>query len=208
MKTALYARVSTDDQSIDSQLQQCRQWCRRNGVTATEFTEKVSSVSANRKAFDEMMALVRKGRIKLIVTYKMDRLGRSVVQLAQFIGEMDSLGVAVVCISQGVDTRVSNPMGRMQMQMLMVFAEFERSVIKERTRDGLEAAKARGVTLGRPITPKIAAALPVARQALKDGHSIRSAAKIAGIHESSLRDALARSKQVPGTVSQETQTAA
>jgi DNA invertase Pin-like site-specific DNA recombinase len=191
LPTAIYARVSTDEQSVDSQLQQCRAWCERNGVAATEFTESVSAVSAKRVAFDEMMRHIRDGRVKLIVTYKMDRLGRSVVQLAQFIGEMDALGVAVVCISQGVDTRVVNPMGRMQMQMLMVFAEFERSIIRERTRAGLDAAKARGVVLGRPKgSGRLKLPLDEARVAIAGGKTIWGFARERGISETSLRRAM------------------
>jgi DNA invertase Pin-like site-specific DNA recombinase len=188
--TAIYARVSTDGQDLSSQLAQCREWCSRHDTDAREFIDKASGGTMDREAFNALMAEIRKGRIKLIVTYKMDRLGRSVVQLAQFIGEMDSLGVAVVCISQGVDTRAANPAGRMQMQMLMVFAEFERSLIKERTNAGIAAAKAKGVVFGRPKGPKVIVPLQSLTAAMATGTSINQFARENGFAPSTLRRAL------------------
>ncbi len=194
MNAALYGRVSTFDQELSSQMAQCREWCSRNGIEAKEFIDKASGGTMARPAMDKMMAEIRRGSIKLIVVYKMDRLGRSLMHLAQFIGEMDSLGVSVVCISQGVDTRKSNPAGRMQMQMLMVFAEFERSLIRERTTAGLRAAKERGVRLGRPEGSALDDLLPAALAAQRKGVGLRAFARENKVAESTLRRVMKQHK--------------
>lgn len=99
-----------------------------------------------------MMAEVRKGRIDVLAVYKLDRLGRSLQHLAQLIGELETHGTALVASSQGIDTSESNPAGRLQMHVLAAVAEFERSVIIERIKAGLAAARERGEKFRRPRT--------------------------------------------------------
>jgi DNA invertase Pin-like site-specific DNA recombinase len=82
--------------------------------------------------------------------YKLDRVGRSLVHLAMILDELGRLNVPLICTSQGIDTSHDNPVGRLQLGVLMAVAEFERSLIRERTKAGLAAARARGVKFGRP----------------------------------------------------------
>jgi DNA invertase Pin-like site-specific DNA recombinase len=96
------------------------------------------------------MAAVRKGKVDCIVCYKLDRIGRSLVHLALIIDELSRLNVPLICVSQGIDTSSDNPVGRLQLGVLMAVAEFERSLIRERTKAGLVAARARGAKIGRP----------------------------------------------------------
>ena len=98
------------------------------------------------------MKLVRRGRVDVIVCYKLDRLGRSLPHLAQIISELDQHNVSIVATSQGIDTNHDSPAGRLQMHVLMAVAEFERSLIVERVRAGQAAARAKGVKFGRPTT--------------------------------------------------------
>lgn len=196
MKIAIYARVSTNDQNLDSQLQECREWCAHNKMTAVEYLDVMSGASTSREALNRMMADARRGRVKTVLCYKLDRLGRSVVHITQIIAEFDHLGVALVCPSQGIDTRVASPGARFQLQILAAVAELERTLIQERTLAGLKAAKARGVKLGRPERPEVHAAFPAAREAVKNGQSVRAAAKAAGMGESTLRFLLARQRNV------------
>ena len=98
------------------------------------------------------MADVRKHRIDVILCVKLDGLGRSLLHMAQLIFELDSNGVALVCTSQPIDTSKENPAGRLTMHILIAMADFERSLIKERTLAGLKAARAKGARLGRPAT--------------------------------------------------------
>ena len=122
----------------------------RGYETPVEFSDKVSGAKFTRQGLDAMMQAVRAGQIKVILAYKLDRLGRSLSHLAQLITELDKAGCALIVPGQGIDTSVQNPAGRLVMGILMAIAEFERSLIRERTKAGLIAAKARGRIIGRP----------------------------------------------------------
>jgi len=152
-RVAIYTRVSTEKQSQDSQLAELHEYCERRGWGAgTEFSDVVSGAKFTRRGLDEMMGLVRRGKLETIVCFKLDRLGRSLAHLAQIVGELNSNNVSLICTSQGIDTTDDNPAGRLQLGVLMAVAEFERSIIRERVNAGLKAAKARGVKLGRKPT--------------------------------------------------------
>lgn len=191
MKAALYARVSTEEQNLDAQLQACREWCARMKLEPVEYLDKASGAKVSRSALDRLMADVRRGRVRAVVCYKLDRLGRSLVHLAQLIAEFDAHGTALVCPSQGIDTRSDNPAGRFQTHVLMAVAEFERSLIRERTRAGLASARSRGVRLGRPAGSRLALPVTACRAALASGVSLRAFAVANGFSASSLRRALA-----------------
>src|SRR6476469_8747087 len=117
-----------------------------------EYLEKASGAKFSRDALDAMMSEVRKGRIDIIAIYKLDRLGRSLQHLAQLIGELKTHRTALVSTSRGIDTSESNSASRLQMNVLLAVAEFERDAIIERINAGLAAARDRGVKLGRPRT--------------------------------------------------------
>jgi len=112
----------------------------------------ISGAKFTRQGLDKLMADVRRGRINVIVCFKLDRLGRSLPHLAQIVSELTTHRVALVCPSQGIDTTSLNPASQLQLNILMAIAEFERSIIQERVTAGLRAAKAKGVRLGRPST--------------------------------------------------------
>src|SRR4051812_17971629 len=151
-RIVIYGRVSTADQKHDSQLREVGEYCsRRWGKEADvkTITDTASGAKTSRVGLDELMRLVRKGKVDVLACYKLDRLGRSLPHLAQIIGELDQHRVALVVASQGIDTSSDSPAGRLQMHVLMAVAEFERSLITERVRAGQAAAKARGVKFGR-----------------------------------------------------------
>jgi putative DNA-invertase from lambdoid prophage Rac len=150
-RIALYYRVSTDDQTVEPQRLELHEYCNRRGwPIAAEYTDTASGAKFSRSGLDGLMKAVRKRRIDVILCVKLDRLGRSLPHLAQIISELDSNGVALVCSSQSIDTSDENPAGRLIMHVLMAVAQFERSLIQERTRAGLRVARAKGVRLGRP----------------------------------------------------------
>jgi DNA invertase Pin-like site-specific DNA recombinase len=163
MKIAIYLRVSTDRQTTDSQAIELREYCARRGwINVREFFDMSSGAKFSRDGLDALMREVRKGRIDVIVAYKLDRLGRSLPHLAQLIAEMTAHHVALVIPLQGIDTSASNPASQLQLNILMAVAEFERDIIRERVNAGLKAARARGARLGRPSTlqeylPRVAA---------------------------------------------------
>jgi DNA invertase Pin-like site-specific DNA recombinase len=176
-KIAIYGRVSTSAQNHDSQLREVRSYIERRWPNAevTEFIDTASGANFTRQGLDSMMASVRSGKIGVVVVYKLDRLGRSLQHLAQLIAEFESNRCALIATSQGIDTHESNPAGRLQLNVLAAVAEFERGVIVERVRSGIESAKARGVKLGRPR--KMEARLPEVKRLVAEGMSARKIAE-------------------------------
>jgi DNA invertase Pin-like site-specific DNA recombinase len=151
MKAAIYLRVSTDKQTTSAQREELREICKRRGWDGViEYEDVISGAKFTRMGLDKMMAEVRRGRLDVVLCYKLDRLGRSLVSVAQLIGEMLANKVALVIPGQGIDTSSDNSAAKLQMNILMAVAEFERDIIRERTLAGLAAARARGTKLGRP----------------------------------------------------------
>ena len=151
-KVALYARVSTDGQSTENQLQELRKVADQNGwQIAQEFVDHGISGAKGRDkrpAFDSMCKGVIRKEFDLIMTWSVDRLGRSLQHLVTFLDELHSKKIDLFLHQQGIDT--TTPAGKMMFQMLGVFAEFERAMIKERINAGLSRARAQGKKLGRP----------------------------------------------------------
>ena len=138
---------------LDPQRIELQEYCQRKGWTVSaEYSDQISGAKFTRAGLDRMMADVRKRKIDVILCTKLDRLGRSLPHMAQLIFELDSNGVAIVCTSQPIDTSEENPAGRLTMHILLAMADFERSLIKERTLAGLKAARARGSPSWRPAT--------------------------------------------------------
>jgi putative DNA-invertase from lambdoid prophage Rac len=150
-RVAIYARVSTDEQSCEAQLRELRGWCTQHGYTSvTEYVDHgVSGAKASRPELNRLMTDARAKVVDLIVTVKLDRWARSLVHLVQSMDELTRLGVRFVVTSQGIDTDRSNPMTELTINLLGSFAAFERSLIAERTCAGLRNARAKGVVLGR-----------------------------------------------------------
>ena len=148
----MYARVSTDGQTTENQLQELRKVADQNGwQIIQEFVDHGISGAKGRDqrpAFDEMCKGVIRKEFDLIMTWSVDRLGRSLQHLVTFLDELHSKKVDLFLHRQGIDT--TTPAGKMMFQMLGVFAEFERAMIKERINAGLARARAQGKTLGRP----------------------------------------------------------
>ncbi len=149
--TAVYLRVSTDDQNLDSQRDALGAICKQRGwLNFTFYEDKASGADTTRPALAKMMADVRLGRVGQIVIFRLDRLGRSLPHLAQIISELDTNGVGLLVPDQGIDTTTTNPAARLQLHVLMAVAEFERAIIRERVKAGIAAARSRGKHLGRP----------------------------------------------------------
>ncbi len=151
-RVAIYARVSTNGQSVTNQLRELRQVAKRQGwKVVAEFMDRgVSGAKgrAHRPQFDKLCQAATRRAIDLIMSWSVDRLGRSLQHLVTFLGEIHAKGVDLYLHQQGVDT--STPAGKALFQMCGVFAEFERSMIQERVKAGLARARAQGKTLGRP----------------------------------------------------------
>ncbi len=150
MNTAIYIRVSTEDQTTASQEHELRSYCDRRGWCKSDiYSDQISGAKFTRPGLDALMAAIRLNKVVRVVVFKLDRLGRSLPHLALILDELQRHGVALIATSQGIDTSNSNPVGRLQLNVLMAVAEFEREIIRERVNAGLAAARAKGVKLGR-----------------------------------------------------------
>jgi DNA invertase Pin-like site-specific DNA recombinase len=188
---AIYARVSTDGQSVDNQLRELMTVADRHGweVAATYTDEGISGAKGRdrRPGLGALCAAVARREVDLVATWSVDRLGRSLQDLVGFLEELRAKGVDLYLHVQGLDT--STPAGRAMFHMLGVFSEFERAMIQERVRAGLERARSRGRRLGRPpaLGPR------QRRQLLRDrkaGMSLRALARKYGTTAPTVRRAL------------------
>ena len=148
-RAAIYARVSTADQTTENQLLRLREVAARAGWEIVQtFTETVSGASRSRPALDAMMSDAARRRFDVVMAWDVSRLGRSLRDLVDLFESLRALKVDLYLEQQALDT--STPAGRALLQMSGVFAEFERAMIVERTKAGLALARARGVHCGRP----------------------------------------------------------
>ena len=151
MNVALYARVSRADetQNPDNQLMRLRSYATERGWSVhDEYVDTASGADANRPQLDRMMADARARRFSLVLCVKVDRLARSVSNLYALLSEFDARGVKFECIDQSITT--NTPTGKLLLSILGGVAEFERELIRDRTKAGLARAKAQGKRLGRP----------------------------------------------------------
>lgn len=136
-----YARVSTQDQNLDLQLDALdKAGCER------VFSDQASGTKAERPGLEEALAFARPG--DTLVVWKLDRLGRSLRHLIDTIGALSERGVGFKSLQESIDTTTSG--GKLIFHVFGALAEFERDLIRERTNAGLKAARARGRNGGRP----------------------------------------------------------
>ena len=151
-KVAIYARVSTDQQTTENQLLELRAVAQRHGWTiAKEYIDHGISGAkgrAKRPAFDALLKDAVRKEFDVIAAWSVDRLGRSLLDLLGFLDDIHAKGIGLYLHQQGVDT--TTPGGKALFQMVGVFAEFERAMIQERVKAGLARAREQGKTLGRP----------------------------------------------------------
>jgi len=155
MRAALYARVSTTDkgQDVDLQLNELREFAQRRGFEAIEYVDQgVSGSKTKRPSLDEMLKAARARKIDVVVVWKLDRLGRSLVHLLHMLNEFEVLGVAFISLREQIDMTTSA--GRLMAHLMGAFAEFERDLIKERVRAGIATARGKGRHIGRKGTPE------------------------------------------------------
>jgi len=196
MKTAIYARVSTADQTCEVQLRELRDYVARRGwEPATEYVDSgISGAKASRPALDRLMGAAARREFDCILVWKLDRFGRSVLHLSQQLAALTTYGVRFIAVSQGLDTDASNPSSRLLLTVLAGVAEFERELIRERTISGVRAARARGKALGRPR--RVFRRDEVARMRA-EGKSWRAIAKHLGLPVTTVRDAIGCAEIVP-----------
>ena len=147
-RAAIYARVSTADQTCENQLAEIHRYVAARGWIGHEYIDHgVSGAKDRRPALDSLVADARRRRFDVLVVWRLDRLGRNLRHLVTFLEELQALGIAFVSLAEGIDA--TTPAGKLQMHILAAIAEFERARVAERVRAGLARVKARGQRLGR-----------------------------------------------------------
>ena len=175
MRAAIYLRVSTNGQTTDTQERELRVAAKRMGHTIVEvYSDNGISGAKGRNGrpeFDRLHRDAARRKFDIVMAWSVDRLGRSLQDLVAFLSELHALGIELYLHQQGLDT--TTPAGKAMFQMLGVFAEFERAIIRERVLAGLARAKEKGTKSGKPIGRP---AIHPARRA-----AIRAAYKAGGV---------------------------
>ena len=151
-RAALYMRVSTDQQTTANQEIELREIAKRSGWEIVEVYQDQGISGAKgrdkRPGFDAMCKDAARRKFDVVMAWSVDRLGRSLQDLVAFLSELHALGIDLFLHQQGIDT--TTPAGKAMFQMMGVFAEFERTMIRDRVNAGLARARAQGKILGRP----------------------------------------------------------
>jgi DNA invertase Pin-like site-specific DNA recombinase len=148
-RAAIYARVSTNEQSTELQLRDLRQYATARGLTVTEYVDTgFSGAKQSRPALDRLMDESRKRRFDCVLVWRFDRFARSTKHLLLALEEFRSLGVQFISYQENIDT--TSPLRQTLFTIVSAVAQLERDLLRERVRAGLRNARAKGKRFGRP----------------------------------------------------------
>lgn len=167
-KVALYARVSTSEQTVENQKIRLIEYANAKGLEY-DFYEETESTRKTRPIKQELLAKLRKGMYSACIIYKLDRWARSSTELILDTTELIKKEIGFISLSDNLD--FSTAAGKLQFQILAAFAQFERELIRERTLEGLRRAKMQGRSSGRPKGSKDT------KKRKKSGYILREAKK-------------------------------
>jgi DNA invertase Pin-like site-specific DNA recombinase len=189
MRAGLYARVSTlNGQHPEMQLVELREYSSRRGweITSEYVDEGVSGSKESRPELNRLMADAHRRKFDIVLVRKIDRFGRSLKHLVTALADLDAYGVTFASLRDNLD--LNTPSGRLMFQIIGAMAEFERALIQERVKAGLQNARRNGKQLGRPS--RVVDLDDISR--LKaDGHSLRNIAEKLGVGYGTVRMRLA-----------------
>ena len=189
MRAGLYARVSTlNGQHPEMQLEELREYASRRGweITREYVDEGVSGSQESRPELNRLMADAHSRKFDIVLVWKIDRFGRSLKHLVTALADLDAYGVTFASLRDNLD--LSTPSGRLMFQIIGAMAEFERALIQERVRAGLQNARRNGKQLGRPS--RVVDLTTIARMKA-EGHSLRNIAEKLGVGYGTVRTRLA-----------------
>ena len=191
LRAGLYARVSTlDQQTLPMQIRALREYAAKRGWIVAEACKEVGSGAVARAMRQRLIDSARRRDIDVVLVWRLDRWGRSVADLVSTLQELTVLGVGFVSVTEALDLTTSA--GRAMAGLLSVFAEFERDIMRERVRAGLEHARSQGQRLGRP--PTAAGNAGSVRDLFLAGISKSEIARRLGIGRTSVRRLLEQEK--------------
>jgi DNA invertase Pin-like site-specific DNA recombinase len=178
---AIYLRVSRDDQTTENQRLVLARLAEHRGwqIVQTYEDQGISGAKGRdqRPAFDQLLKDAVRRKFDILMVWSIDRLGRSVLHVANALAEFDGAAIRLYCDREGIDS--STPMGGAMIQMASVFGEQERSILRSRVLAGLERVRAQGGKLGRPkVSPKVENAI---RTHLSAGKGILKVAALVGV---------------------------
>jgi DNA invertase Pin-like site-specific DNA recombinase len=194
LRAARYLRVSRSDQNIDLQADETAGLIDRRGWTlvASFHDQGHSGAKTARPELQRLLAAARRREFDVLVVYRSDRLFRSLTHMVATLDELAALGIAFASTSEPFDS--STPQGKLLLHLVSAFSEFERSVLVERTKAGLDAARRRGRKLGRP-TVRVDVLRAIALRS--KGLSLQKVAMELGVGVGTLHRALADLRRVP-----------
>jgi DNA invertase Pin-like site-specific DNA recombinase len=147
-RAAIYARVSTGDQHLETQLLDLREMAKQRGLTIVcEYRDVISGAKSKRPGLDQLMADARRHRFDVVLVVAFDRIARNVRHFLDVLDELNHLGIEFVSKRENIDT--SGPLGRAMLTIVGAISELERSLIVERVRAGMRRAKLEGRRIGR-----------------------------------------------------------
>jgi putative DNA-invertase from lambdoid prophage Rac len=191
VRVALYARVSThDQQTLPLQIRTMREYAAKRNWTIVAQIKEVGSGASRREMRETLLAAARRREIDVVLVWRLDRWGRSVADLVSTLQELQHLGVGFVSLTEALD--LTTPAGRAMAGLLSVFAEFEREILRERVRAGLDHARQQGKRLGRP--PSVIHQATEARKLHRQGISKSAIARQLQIGRTSVRRLLTQKK--------------
>ena len=192
---AIYARVSTLDQSCELQLEDLRRYASQRFGRCYEFVDEgVSGTQRRRPQLDALMNSAHKRLFDAVLVWKFDRFARSVKHLVDSLAEFRALGIDFVSYTEGVDT--TTPTGQLLFHIVGAVAQFERDLIAERVRAGIAHARALGKRIGRPRSQIDTEQVNALRH---QGRSLRQIAQSLNVPVSRVRRALAADTKTEGS---------